>query len=135
VRLASDEALATMTIWAEARSEPHDGRVAVAEVIRHRVAQHYQCEGTVVSCLLRPAAFSCWNTADPNRRAMLALDDMDLVVLACREAWRESASSHYVPGAVHYLNLDILGRLPPWLEACHEVATIGHQHFYALGPA
>jgi N-acetylmuramoyl-L-alanine amidase len=134
VRLISDDTWAALTIWQEARGEPHEGRVAVAEVIRNRMARHYQSDGTVTGTVLRPYQFSGWNTTDPNRRLAAVLDDSDLVVLACREAWRSAvAGSTFAKGAVFYLNPETMATLPPWVDLCHEVAIIGKHHFYATG--
>lgn len=55
------------TIAQEASSEPIEGMIVVAEVIRDRAATKYNSDGTIIGTVLRPSQFSGWNTNDPNR--------------------------------------------------------------------
>ena len=133
-RLVSDEAWATLTVWMEARGEPQEGRVAVAEVIRNRTQRKYQSDGTVASTCLRPLQFSSWNTLDPNRIRAAQIDDADAVVALCRAAWQTAeAGSQTVPAAVLYYNPEGVSHEPPWVAQCHLVKVIGRHHFYATG--
>lgn len=54
----TDDDLFATCLYAEARGEPHDGKVAVGRVIRNRQALHYQSDGTVPGTILHPCAFS-----------------------------------------------------------------------------
>ena len=134
-RLVSDEAWAVMTLWQEARGEPREGQVAVAEVIRNRMQRKYQSDGTVVGTVLRPYQFSGWNTGDANRRISAVLEEDDPIVVQLLGCWREAigGASNYAKGAVLYLNPTILGSEPPWLVESHRVAIIGRHHFYDTG--
>jgi spore germination cell wall hydrolase CwlJ-like protein len=134
MRLIADETWAALTIWMEARGEPREGRVAIGEVIRDRVARRYQSDGTVIGAILRAYQFSGWNTSDPNRRLAAALEDTDADYLDCLAAWRTAlAGSSFAKGAVLYYAPDSVVTPPPWAGACHVVARIGKHVFYATG--
>lgn len=50
----SDEALAALTVYLEARGESFAGKLAVAAVIRNRMERRYQSDGTIAGTVLRP---------------------------------------------------------------------------------
>jgi spore germination cell wall hydrolase CwlJ-like protein len=130
VRLISEDAFGILTVWAEARGEPYEGKRAVAEVIQRRAAQHWFSDGTVAGAVLRPSQFSCWRTADPNFVPMLRIDDANLVVQECAQAWAAAkAGDPIVPGALMYVNLEALPVVPSWVAASEVVAKIGHHTF------
>lgn len=55
--------LLALTIWGEARGEPIEGQLAVANVIKNRVSSD---GGDYYDVILKPKQFSCWNQDDPN---------------------------------------------------------------------
>ena len=65
------------TIWAEARGEPLDGQIAVANVILNRARQGGWWGDDVVKVCRKPKQFSCWNDGDPNRAKMDGLELQD----------------------------------------------------------
>lgn len=65
--IVPDWVWAIYTILQEARSEPLEGQIAVAEVIHNRMKQKFFSNGTFRDTCLRPYQFSGWNTNDPNR--------------------------------------------------------------------
>lgn len=130
MRLVPARVWAVLTIWQEARGEDHVGRVAVAEVIRNRMAMKYASDGTVEGTVLRPYQFSGWNTKDPNRIAAAKVDSMDPIVIDCGKAWDESATSKLTKGAVLYLNPAVVNPLPAWAKQENRTAIIGSHHFY-----
>ena len=130
-RVISEEALAVVTIWQEARGEPYAGKVAVAEVIRNRMRARYSSDGTVAGTVARAYQFSGWNAQDPGRVPSLRLDDADAVVLECARAWRDAqAGSETVGGAVLY-HAQYLAP-PSWAAAGRAVriAQVGRHIFY-----
>ena len=130
-RLISDEAWASLTIWCEARSEPYEGQVAVAEVIQARMRRRFLSDGTVVGTVLAPYQFSAWNTTDPNRRRAAVLDDADVGLAMARQAWRDVlAGASVVPGALMYLNPQAVTRMPEWAIPEKFLRAIGAHHFY-----
>lgn len=56
------EQLLALTIYGEARGEPLEGQVAVANVIKNRVG----INGDYRNVILKPKQFSCWNVNDKN---------------------------------------------------------------------
>jgi len=71
-RLADDQ-LMGLTIYAEARGEGREGRVAVGTVILERV-DHRKWDGeTVQEVCLWPLQFSCFNPHDKNRDILLKI--------------------------------------------------------------
>jgi spore germination cell wall hydrolase CwlJ-like protein len=128
--LISPDLLAIVTLWQEARGEQFNGKCAVGEVIRNRIAYRYASDGTIAGTVLRPSQFSGWNPGDPNRIASLKLDDLDPMVIECARAWKESASSNYAKGAVLYCNLAICIPRPGWAKKEKNVAVIGAHSFF-----
>jgi spore germination cell wall hydrolase CwlJ-like protein len=130
MRLIPDDTWAILTIWIEARGEPFEGKLAVAEVIRNRTARHYNSNGTVAGTVLQPYQFSGWNTKDPNRISAAQLDDADLSLAECRRAWAQAQTgSDIAKGAVLYFNPRVVGR-PSWADISKRVAIIGHHEFF-----
>jgi len=130
MRLISDEALAVLTVWQEARNQSFIGKCAVGEVIRNRMHRHYNSDGTVPGTVCRAWQFSGWNTQDPNRVPSLKLDDNDPMVQECMKAWRTSQATSYARAAVLYLNKSIVDPLPDWARDDKQVAVIGAHTFY-----
>jgi N-acetylmuramoyl-L-alanine amidase len=131
MRLTLDSIWAEMTIWAEARAEPQEGKLAVAEVIRRRMDLKYFSHGTAASTVLWPWQFSCWNAGDSNRLLMPSLDTDDPIVLDCVTAWNATGQPGYVsvvPDAVLYCNLKIVK--PAWAVGEKFVKTVGAHSFY-----
>ena len=54
------------TIYLEARGETHEGRIAVAHVIKERTEAKGRWKDTVLEVCLQPWQFSCWNHENPN---------------------------------------------------------------------
>jgi len=66
------------TIWAEARGEPLEGQIAVANVILNRARQGGWWGDDVAGVCCKPKQFSCWNESDPNRAKMDGLELQDM---------------------------------------------------------
>jgi spore germination cell wall hydrolase CwlJ-like protein len=127
--LFAEENFAVATIWQEARGEIHEGKVAVGEVIRTRMAKKVFSDGTILGTVLAPFQFAGWNPRDPNRLPALRLKKDDPAVADCEKAWAESATSSLTAGATHYFNPRIVR--PAWADTMQLVATVGHHAFYA----
>lgn len=123
----SPEDLAGLTIYLEARGESFAGKMAVAAVIRNRMAMKYQSDGTIKGTVLKRKQFQPWNRQQPlqvlanfNKRRM---EDSLL-------AWRlVQDGRNVVDGAVLFYNPRI-ARTPRWAEVGQKVATIGEHEFY-----
>lgn len=131
MRLIPDEVWAALNIWMEARGEPYEGQLAVAEVMQTRMRRKYQSDGTVIGTVLRPYQFSGWNTKDPNRLRAAQLEDTDGRYAMCRQAWRDVlAGTSVVPDAVLYYNPAGVTLPPVWSIPANFVTIIGAHHFF-----
>lgn len=121
-RLISDAALATVVIWQEARGEPYEAKLGVAEVIRNRLERRWQGARNLPEVVFARYQFSAMNDDTPWRGASFAIDDMDGVVTSCMKAWQEAeAGSDITQQAVQFLNVDLAiklggGKLPSWYD-------------------
>ena len=129
MRLIPDAALAAITIWQEARGEPYEGKLAVAEVVRNRMRARYASDGTVAGTVLRPRQFSGWNSEDLNRIPSVKLDDGDKVAADCIRAWTEATEKNTDVARRALLYYAPALALPAWAKACVEVARIGRHVF------
>ncbi len=131
MRLIPVELWAVLTIYQEARGESYEGKIAVARVIRNRMARKWSGQGDVVDTVLWPFQFSGWNTGDPNRRASARLDDADPQAQDCQRAWRESETQEGgVADAVFYYAPSPTQTRPDWATDERFVVQIGAHRFY-----
>lgn len=140
-----------LTLWAEARGEPIEGKIAVASVIRNRVLYGAGRFGIgYTGVCLKPQQFSCWNPGtDPNHvqlmsmaekvvsdyaiRSTLVYDDTtrELQFLAQGILGRELRSN--IGLADHYLTTALFRRKPPaWAKGRTPTAYVGAHAFLQL---
>jgi spore germination cell wall hydrolase CwlJ-like protein len=79
----SDEVLARLACWGEARGEGPVGMLAVRYVIGNRARLNYKTVGQVI---LQPKQFSSFNKGDPNREKLLNAPETDPVGYAQADA-------------------------------------------------
>lgn len=129
--------LLARTVFGEARSEPPEGRLAVAYVAINRARDPgRRWPPNLAAVLLQPHQFSCWWLPGPNRDCVIATPIDDAVLDACREI-AEAAASDQAPdpsnGADAYLRADLAERAPPaWFDRAKVTARIGHHLFLKL---
>lgn len=132
-KLIPDWNWAVLTIVQEASSEPFEGKVAVAEVIRNRMAARYQSDGTIVGTVLKPLQFSGWNTSDPNRIRVAKYEMTDPAVISSIQAFQEAfeRNSTVARGATLY-HAKTMFPYPPWSKDSRvkEVCRVGNHIFY-----
>jgi len=131
MRLVTDDNLAVMNIWAEARGETLEGKVGVAEVMRNRMKRHYASDGTVASTIFWPWQFSGFNTDNQWRSRIFELDNSNVIVRECFDAWVRSETTNLTHGAVLYCNLNILRTPPRWARPDRLLAEIGQHSFFS----
>lgn len=126
--------IAARTCWMEARGEGEAGMRAVAAVLVNRLRSG-KWGKTLASVCLAPFQFSCWNTSDPNRRAMADLDENDPLLLSAL-AYVADAESGNVPdptnGATHYYATGTPD--PAWVKVARFEGKIGHHFFFSHVP-
>ena len=64
LRVQDPTVLLALTVLGEARNQPFQGKVAVAQVVRNRMDAK---KLSVADVVLRPFQFDCWDPEDPNR--------------------------------------------------------------------
>jgi N-acetylmuramoyl-L-alanine amidase len=130
-----------VTLWAEGRGEPVEGRIAIACVIRNRMDRRHK---TAREICLAPFQFSCWNEGnDANHQALTAMVDAlnrgediaDPVFRECQwiaKGVLSGAVRDNVKRADHYLTTSLLmsGNKPGWAATMTWCATIGAHTFY-----
>ena len=123
----SDEQLAALTIYLEARGESFAGKLAVAAVIRNRMNAKYQSDGTVKGTVLKRLQFQPWNYAKPEDvRHRISQSRMKDSLLA----WRMVQDGRsIVDGALLFYNPRLV-KTPFWATVSHKVASIGGHEFF-----
>jgi spore germination cell wall hydrolase CwlJ-like protein len=130
----TDQEALTLTIWGEARSEPIEGKLGVAAVIRNRVLAHYRGATTYLEVCTARAQFSAWTDEAAEMKAAqqaLAGTHPDTSLLLCGEIAKATIAG-LIPdntsGANHYYALTIPP--PSWALNATPLITLGHQRFY-----
>lgn len=122
-----------MTIIQEAAGEPFQGKVMVAEVIRDRAENRFNCDGTIISAVLSPYQFSGWNSEDKNRIRVAKLDLADDVVQDAIRAYNMAfkGRTSYARGANLY-HADYMSPYPEWTTHpnVQRLTQFGHHIFY-----
>ena len=134
---ANDAEILARTLYGEARGELYGGKVAVANVILHRVTTDiygdnkpdWWGEGIIGVCQ-KPGQFSCWNPNDPNRDKIMAVGPSDPVFAECIVI-AEKAVMGLLPdlvfGSTHYHTVSVA---PVWSRGHRPVIRIGAHLFY-----
>lgn len=123
----SDDILAALTIYLEARGESFAGKMAVAAVIRNRTQHRYHSNGTIRGTVLRRKQFEPWIGRSPkdvrfnpnNRKMQESLLAWELV----------QDGRNVVEGAVLFYNPSLV-RTPRWAKVYQKVSTIGGHEFF-----
>lgn len=132
-RVISDDLIATLTIWMEARGEILAGKAAVGEVLLNRQKTGHWGK-TVAEVCLAPYQFSCWNTQDSNRLAAIVLMTDHPSYQDCVTAWQMAKNgSQNAKGATFYYNPAGVSQTPAWAKSSLLRAIVGNHRFYADG--
>lgn len=134
----ADLMILARTIYGEARGElaKANGGVksleAVAWVVKNRASQK-RFGKSVSNVCLQPWQFSCWNSSDPNRSALLGVSFDDKVFQSCYLAATNvlfGKSEDCTLGADHYHSLHAA---PYWAKNELQTVQIANHIFYKLG--
>lgn len=143
----SDQTAVICTLLGEAASEPIEGQVAVACVIRNRV-QHprWWGKGWRGVCL-QPAQFSCWWENNSNTERVYALAKALMTGQAATGPQSLVSQLDWVAAGVmddllmdvtqsadHYITRALLlsGKAPVWAKANRSHVRVGAHQFYRL---
>jgi N-acetylmuramoyl-L-alanine amidase len=131
----SDREIIARTIYGEARGEPDEGKLAIANVIMNRAASGVKWWGdSPRSICLAPWQFSCWNRNDPNRTVILSVTPQDEVYAFCLGLADQFVSRALVDntgGATNYYSKEL--PVPPaWADDRTPTAEIGNHIFFRI---
>ncbi|HNP28068.1 MAG TPA: cell wall hydrolase [Nitrospirales bacterium] len=123
----SDDTLAALTIYLEARGESFVGKLAVAAVIRNRMIHNYHSDGTVRGTVLRTKQFEPWIGRNPEE---VDFDPTNRKMQDSLLAWKlVQDGREVVDGAVLFYNPQLV-KAPRWAEVNRRVAKIGRHEFF-----
>lgn len=127
-----EEGLAVATLWQEARGSSREGQLAVAHVIRNRMARDYTSDGTVDGTVLHPWQFSGWMTDAICLESLRYAEHDSENLLA---VWHQSGIlPDPTMGAVLYYSPAAMsppGSVPDWVASSHLTLTLPDFLFYA----
>ena len=129
-RVIPDDTLGILCVFAEARSEPYEGQVAVGSVVRNRTRLHFYSKGTVASTVFSPYQFSWANTGDAQRVRVFEACRNDPAWAVASKAWFESEFTYPVGEDALWYHSDLVH--PEWAKASgiELVRRIGRHLFY-----
>jgi len=116
--------LLALTVLGEARNQPYQGKVAVAQVVRNRMDEKGL---SVADVVLHPWQFSCWNSEDPNKLFLIETVAKQAGNVQPPGLWEEclqaAESALGTPrevdptgGATHYCTEDLWAKPTPKLK-------------------
>jgi N-acetylmuramoyl-L-alanine amidase len=130
----------TRTLWGEARSETLEGKVAVAHVVLNRLKRpgwwsRQRGDGipddSIEAVCRDPWQFSTWNSGDPNRAKLEAVDLGDGAFRDCMLAALLAVTGRAADptrGSTHYHATRI--RAPRWARGRSPAVVIGRHLFF-----
>jgi len=117
--------MGALCIWREARGEPREGKVAVWNVIKNRVASK-RWGPTITRVVTARWQFSAFNDGDPNTTKFPAVEDV--AWQECLEVVIGNGAPDITQGAMFYFNPKIV--MPPWSRTMIKTGSFGNHDFY-----
>ena len=127
-RVIPEDTWGILCVYAEARGEPYEGQIAVANVVRNRTERRWFSDGTIVGTVTRAKQFSWLNSDDGQRTRVFRVERGDPAWLMATRAWFESEHVKLVEDAVLYHALTVE---PYWAAHVRFISRIGAHIFYA----
>lgn len=128
IKRMPDEEVLARTLWAEARGESYDGKVAVAHVILNRV-KHPSWGDTIKEVVLQRKQFSCFNSNDKNLPKLIsANDEQYYICLDIAEKVIRGEIKDPTHGSCYYINPKLCN--PSWTKKLKKQTSIGNHTFY-----
>ena len=133
--MAFDREIAAMTIFCEASSEPHEGRVAVAATFFNRLKSG-KFGKTIASVCLHRYQYSEWNADRADNanllRAAEAAGNEPMIVDSLAAYDEAAGGSDPTDGATHYYAEYI--QEPEWAKVAQFTIQIGRHKFFKNVP-
>ena len=120
------------TLCQEVRGEPLDGQIAVAWVLKNRLASGKWGSSLASVCLWR-GQFSGWYVpSDPNFAYACSLPDTDATLSHMQSLLQTVMDGTNDPtgGATHYYNPAGVVQTPAWVAGATPCGKFGHQLFF-----
>jgi N-acetylmuramoyl-L-alanine amidase len=141
------ERLLALCVYGEARGEPIEGKIGVANVVMNRVqrgkaeelrtGRKYWWGTTIHEVILKPQQFSCFNAGDPNRLKLMAIAadwdryyQRDKALRECAMVAENVIGGRFpdnTKGATHYKTINCKAA---WAASMELVAEIGSHQFF-----
>jgi len=118
-----DGFMLALCVWREARGEPLEGKILVAETIINRSVDG-RWPRTIRGVILQQKQFSAFSSGDVNATLFPALDTS---WEECCEAANFAMSNASQTGVNHYHALSVA---PAWSYRMKQVRTVGNHVFY-----
>lgn len=127
-----------LTLAGEARGEPLEGLIGVAQVIRNRVLSKYRGDTTFLAVCLHPQQFSCWLDQKEYLDGLLKRIRIGAPLSAdlqrCKEVARATLAgllADNTHGANHYLTDQLWDSpsCPVWAKEIIPTRTLGNHVF------
>lgn len=145
---ADDLTLLATTVYLEGDSEPDEGKVGIAWVVRNLMDRQKRtarqvilgADGLVDGDAHAYEVFSCWNDDYAKQRSVRLISCDPVVWERC---WRAATGALWrllpdpTTGATHYLNVELtkkirpLHDLPAWFDKTRITAVLGRHTFLA----
>jgi len=139
----SDVEIVALTIIGEARGEPVEGQIAVANVIRNRNIKvgikHYW------EVVLAPKQFSCWNESDPNYHYLVDLatlmlngqklhEDIQIQIICITRGVLGNELMDNTKGAHYYMTTSLFDspKRPSWAKLFKNRIEKGNHTFFNI---
>ena len=131
----TDRELLARCIWGEARGEPVEGKLAVANVVLNRKGANAYYGHSIKEVILKRWQFSCFNENDPNLHQILNLSSKDPTLAYCQAIAdaviferQTGIGSDPSGGATHYHTVQ--GKRPAWADKMPFLRQVGSHLFY-----
>lgn len=140
MRFMTDLEVLTLTLYGEARGEPIESIVGVAQVIRTRVLDKYRGATTFTEVCLAPQQFSCWidSKALLDKAALqLKAAEIPPALLWCKEVAKATLAGLLADNtrcANHYLSRELYDSpsCPAWAKGITPTRTLGNHVFLSV---
>ena len=120
-------------LYGEARGEPDEGKIAIANVVMNRVNNPCWWGKDLYSVLKKPYQFSCLNDNDPNLPIIMSVTEDNPVFDRCLDIAKQAFSNKLpdiTKGANSYYAKSIAA--PKWTVGLTPTAEIGNHIFYNM---
>jgi N-acetylmuramoyl-L-alanine amidase len=128
-----DADLLTRLVWAEARSESFEGQCAIVWTVINRLNREPgRFPSTLQGIIKQPAAFSCFNTSDPQCARTKTIDERDPAFIEAMHAVTSVLTGREPSpiGAADHYYVTKMSRPPAWARKMTLVKRLGAHSFF-----